>query len=52
LQFYVYGINLWCARQHKYDFVENTDVQARLPAVGVEYAQGSGVHKPGLIGKN
>jgi hypothetical protein len=31
-------------------FVENTDVQAGLAAVGVEYAQKLGMHKPEWMG--
>lgn len=31
------------------EFVENADIQARLSAIGVDYAQGYGIHKPEAI---
>ncbi len=31
------------------EFVENAEIQARLTAIGVDYAQGFGIHKPEAI---
>ena len=31
------------------EFVENADIQARLADIGVDYAQGYGIHRPELI---
>jgi len=34
------------------EFVENADIQARLAEIGVDYAQGYGIHRPEPIGDN
>ena len=33
------------------EFVENAEIQARLAAIGVDYAQGFGIHKPESLDK-